>query len=166
MRRLVLALLSAGALSSCAAPEITDESDSRMRIPAGSRLTLTQDVTIPDGWARVAIQSGAVVANRRDIARNQPFCELGTDKKATTSDPQVVNADEFVVRSVRYSESIVASSRDTQTFTTTILLEPGKQPNVKRITCERSSSSGFRSHASIQQIREALGGIIELQLAQ
>ena len=165
MRRLVLALLSTAALCGCAAQSITDESDPRMRIPTGSRLTLTQDVTIPDGWARVAIQNGAVVANRRDIVHSRPFCELGTDSMSRQGNLTVVNADEFATRSVRYSESIVVG-RENQTFTTTILLEPGQQPTVRRLTCEQTLDSFYGRQLSIQQIRAALGGIIELQLAQ
>ncbi|MDH3639449.1 MAG: hypothetical protein OES09_13470 [Gammaproteobacteria bacterium] len=165
MRRLLLALLSAGALGGCATADITDESAPRIRIPAGSRLTLTQDVAIPDGWARVAIQDGAVVAARNDIVRPRPHCELGTDTVSRRDDPQIVKADEFVVRKVTYKDSLTVG-RDNKTFTTTMLLEPGQQPNVKRLACEHTGDPMFTTRLTIEQIREALGGIIELQMVQ
>ena len=165
MQRLILTLPFAYLLASCAAQEpITDESDFRMGIPTGSRFTLTQDVTVPEGWARVTIQNGAVVDSRRDINRSQPFCELGTDS-VSRGEPQVVTADEFVGGSAVRSRSTTIGRED-KTYTTRITLRSEQQPNVRTLTCEQTGDPMFSRDLTITQIRTALGGIIELQLAQ
>ena len=151
-------------LASCMVNIDIDTGGSSKRIKAGTRVILTQDLAIPDKWARIAIQDGAPVPVRRDIVRSKPFCELGTDTVSRPDSPQVVNADEFVVRTVRYMRSNVAPDDHYRTYTTLMLLQSPRQTNVRRLSCERKGSPIFPDDLSIEEIRQSLGGLIQLEL--
>ena len=142
----------------------SDGRGSSERIAAGSRLILTQDVAIPDGWARVAIQDGTPIRVRSDIERGRPYCELVTQTVSRQDNPQVVKADEFVASEVRYRRSTEVDD-ETRDYTTTIHLESQQQPSVQRLTCEKVGHRMFTGDLTIDEIRQVLGGLIELQLA-
>ena len=167
MRHSIPTFLFACLLVSCAAQEpTTDESDFRMSIPEGSQFTLTRELAVPIGWSRVTIQKGAVLDSRRNIKRKQPYCEFNTNTVAHTGSPQVVNAEKFIARRVVQRRSTIVEGGDDRTYTTSISFRSEQQPNVRGLSCEQTGMARTTDDLSIQQIRETLGDVIELQLAQ
>ena len=164
MRRLILVFPLTCALASCVINIDIDTGGSSQRIKAGSRVILTQDVAIPDKWARIAIQDGAPVPARRDIVRSKPFCELGTDVVSRPDKPQIVQADEFEAYEVRYRRSLVTDDEN-RTYTTLMLLRSERQPKVRRLSCERTGSPIYSGDLTIEEIRQALGDFVQLELA-
>lgn len=95
---LVLFLVFLGACQSASLPY---EDSPYSVIPAGSRLVLERDLTIPAGRASLYIQGGEVRAYA-EIDPYRPHCRLEVQKVLAT--PQVVKADRFVMEKVIYEE--------------------------------------------------------------
>ena len=74
-----------------------------------------------------------------------------------------MRADEFVAHTIRYKRSLVSDSED-RTYSTVMLWQSDRQPTVRRLSCERIGSPVFSTDLSIREIRQALGGLIELEL--
>jgi len=181
MLRITTIALLAAAISACASltPPL-DADNFLMRIPEGSQLVLKQELVIPERWARIAIQDGKALSDRRQIDRSRPYCELETDRVARADNPNIVRPGTFetggVIRPWLNAQAqpwIVASAilfpRDEghpdRIFRTIVPLASVEQPGVKRLTCEYTENPAFYRHLTINQIRGILGGLFELQLA-
>ena len=183
MLRIVTYVLLAAAVSACASVgKPLSEDNYLMRVPTGSRLVLKQEIVIPERWARVAIQDGRVITDRRDIDRHRGYCELETDRVSRAGELTVVKPDTFETgvesRPWLWADAqpwIVAGRRmilpnqdDGQTdriFRTKIPLASVAQPGVKRLTCEYIENPVHYQHLTINQIRGILGDLFELRLA-
>ena len=182
MLRIITIGMLVALVSACASiNKPLTEDNYLMRIPQGSRLILKQEIVIPERWARVAIQDGRVITDRRDIDRGRPYCELGTDRVSRAGDLTVVKPGTFETgvesRPWLYADSqpwIVAgrilfpNQDDGQTdriFRTKIPLSSVEQPGVKRLTCEYTENPLYYQHLTINQIRGILGDLFELQIA-
>lgn len=101
MRQLLLVLPLSAMLASCQGTPLPYEESPYSVIPAGSRLTLHRDLTIPAGRASLYIQGGAV-RPYSDVNPYYPHCRLEVEQVLDT--PQTVQADVFLVEKVVYEE--------------------------------------------------------------
>jgi hypothetical protein len=174
MRKLSLVVVLMVAMSGCAVAP--NEKYSGYAPPAGTRLILKQDLTIPPGQAGVVLQYGGVVSESH---RNfyHPSCRLEVNDVRDT--PQTVKPDEFVARRVERDAPSASISRPVLVadgagvsgggpaffvFRTLFYLESARQPQVRALVCQQWSDPGLGQHLTIEEIRAALGSIMELQL--
>ncbi|MDH3714024.1 MAG: hypothetical protein OET44_09290 [Gammaproteobacteria bacterium] len=180
MLRIATTAMLAATLGACASVSPPLNADNfLMRVPQGSRLVLKQEIVIPERWARVAIQDGKVLADRRDIDRSRGYCELQTDRVSRADDLNVVKPDTFETGvesrpwlNAQSGPWIVAATmiipehgKSDRIFRTKIPLASAAQPSVKRLVCEYTENPVFYQHLTINQIRAILGELFELQLA-
>lgn len=160
-------------LTACQTTGPFDENSSFHLLPAGSRLLLKQDLTIPAHSAGVLLQGGHVTSSNA-VNRYHPHCRLEVlDVRETT---QTVAADEFVVQRARQETPMVthpdtrqAGLRKVSTigyfdFRTILDLRSPRQPRVRWLTCNQWGDPGLGQHLSVREIRQALGDIFTLSL--
>jgi hypothetical protein len=181
MLRIVTTAMLAATLGACASisPPL-NEDNFLMRVPPGSRLVLKQEIVIPERWARIAIQDGKLLPDRRDIDRSRGYCELQTNRVSRAGDLNVVKPDTFEtgVESRPWLRAqnqpwILASimifpdehGQTDRIFRTEIPLVSVGQPSVRRLVCEYTENPTFYRHLTINQIRGILGELFELRLA-
>lgn len=160
MHRSRLLLAPAFLVAACATQTSTDGGGESIRLAGDEQFTLTQPLTIPNGWARIPIQDGEVLDNRRDIQQSRAYCELETGTVARPDNPNVVQPDEFASSRLTYFRSI-SVDRSPRTYSVKVQLSSDKQPDVRRLQCHRTSDPLFSTDVSVQEIREALGSVIE-----
>jgi len=179
LRIATIALLAVftGACASLGPP--LDADNFLMRVPEGSQLVLKQELVIPERWARIAIQDGKALSDRRQIDRSRPYCELETDRVARADSPNIVRPGTFETGgeirpwlNAQHQPWIVASAviipdhgQTDRIFRTIVPLASPDQPGVRQLSCEYTESPVFYRHLTINQIRGILGGLFELQLA-
>lgn len=176
MRRSVLIIFSL-TLGACQlAPKQMDEHSNLYPLPVGSRFTLKQDLAIPAGSAHVDLQGGRAVS-LRDLNLYHPHCRFDVQDVRETE--QIIRPDDFRVKRVyRQTTDLVArqprliqvrrvSDDGGPTFLiyrTVFDLESARQPQVRRLTCQRWDQPALGDHLSLKEIRAALGSYFVVTL--
>ncbi len=160
-------------LGACQTTGPLDENSPFHVLPAGSRLTLKQELTIPAHSAGVKLQGGRVVSDK-DVNQYHPHCRLEVQDVRDTT--QTVMADEFVVRRARQESQMVAipgfkkaglrksGTMSDYVFLTILDLRSERQPQVRWLTCQQWADPVLGQHVTIREMRTALGEIMALQL--
>lgn len=152
-------------------------------VPAGSRVILSRELTIPAHQLSVYIQDGQVTTFSR-INAYQPHCKF--ELHALSDSPRTVQKDEFiVVRSVQEIQHTVKAgllyaraplARRTaggtddggpsvQAWATRLDLRSERQPQVSRLSCGHWDYPPAAQHLSIAEMRRALGEVFALRIA-
>jgi hypothetical protein len=143
----------------------------RDRIPAGARITLHQNLTIPSGQAGVFVPGTSI----GDRYRYEAACRL--EVRSIDSAPRTVAADQFIV--VRFNQEWerfsqrqtglrYASLRDYDgpallRFTTNLYLHSDRQPEVFRLVCSHLQDSAQQPrYLTVEEIRTVLAPIMTL----
>ncbi len=173
-------------LSACAYNPPYDENSPDTRVPVGSTLTLTQEITIPGDRRSIYIVRGKVVSfNAVDIY--YPYCQFRL-KKIATHDRRV-RPDHFRVRKtkqwdeysarptpVRLADSRIhfgvgfGAGRDDGgpsiiSQATILTLESASQPEVADMVCQHWGDQAQTPHLTINQIRNTLAPLFRLETA-
>lgn len=150
-------------------------------VPAGSRLTLNQGLTIPSGELAVYMQNGRVMRNV-ELLHDVPFCkfelrDLGRAARTVQPDEMVVTRSTQarsrgvtalaapVVIAARGATQLVSNDLPSiESFSTRMDLRSDKQPEVFRLTCAQWGLPGDVRHVTIAEMRQALAGLFTLRL--
>jgi len=159
-------------VGACAHHYVGDESSPSYAPPAGSRLLLKQPLTIPAETAGVYIQGGRAVAK---VDQYYPHCRLEVQERRDTE--QHVEPDEFLVQRVRRDIEVVSNTEVAPLrrvshdggpsffiYRTLLYLESARQPQVRLLICQHWGHPALDTHLSIRDIRQALGGLMVLEL--
>ena len=150
------------------------------KIPSGSTLILTQNLTVPPKSYRVFLQAGKVIA-KRALNIREPYCYFRIEDWSLTESREIPAA-EFTVtqifRKVVYTaleqDGAYAmtpmwlfndNDRSDQSLATIIRLFAADVPQIPRLVCERFIDPVPYNHLSIAQIKAALGSIVTLNVA-
>ncbi len=179
MRQFLTALLII-AISACAQTPARDVSSVFYTIPAGSVLRLNQPLQIAPESVSVFMQHGNLIAEPL-IDRYQPYCkfELYTMSEAARQ----VAPDTFVIEKVVDETELttqltppaarllaglmlVSDTPSIYTYTTHFYLHSEVQPDVYRLSCMHWEDVQDDNYLTVAQMREAMGDIFMLELAQ
>lgn len=153
-------------------------------VPAGSRLVLERELTIPGDRAAVYIQGGQV-SSYWSVNPYYPYCKF--EVRFPKDTPQKIQPDDFAVTRA-YQETppmvraepqrfdgrarlVRVSAQDSggvsaTVFATTMWLRSDRQPDVSRMTCAQWGYPPLDGHLSIAQIRKTLAVVFTLKLAR
>jgi hypothetical protein len=153
-------------------------------VPAGSRLVLEHELTIPGNRAAVYIQGGQL-SSYWNVNPYYPYCKF--ELRAPGDTAQKVQPGEFIVTRA-YQETpltvrnapqrfdgavrlVRVSAEDSEgvsatVFATTMRLRSERQPQVSRMTCAQWGYPPQDGHLSIAEIRKTLAGLFTLRLAR
>lgn len=177
---LVLFLSGCAVLSDFHQRQQGNENSTYYTVAVESKLVLNRRLTVPAKKNRLYFQHAQILAFE-DVNEFQPYCALHLHTKKDV--PQAINPDEFVVHKV-FQEHLFhlagfpigspirlaqLEDRDggmTYEVVATVmdLLSEG-QPDVLRMTCAAWGLPQDISNLTIQKIRQSLGDIFTLQLA-
>lgn len=183
VRRVITAALLV-LLPACAYNPPYDENSPDTRVPVGSTLTLTHEITIPADRRSIYIVGGKVVSfSAVDIY--YPYCQFRL--KGIAAHDRKVQADRFRVRktkqwdeysarptSLRLADSRVhfgvgfgVGSNDGGpsiiSQATIMTLESVRQPEVDDMVCQHWGDQGQTPHLTINQIRNTLAPLFRLK---
>lgn len=154
-------------------------------VPAGSRLTLQQELTIPPDELSVFIQNGRVLRNA-EVQHYYPFCKFELYQKSATQ--RTVRPDEITITramqqrrqtgaftdagALHFARLSLAQDEDDgddgqiQSYTTRMNLRSEKQPDIFRLTCAQWAYPGDIGdrHLTIAEIRRTLEPVFALHL--
>lgn len=188
MIRLTAVLVLLFALGGCAGRYQGDESSPYYKVPAGSRLTLHEELIIPAEQVSVFIQGGQLVQSNA-INTYYPHCkfEINTRRDFARS----VRPDQFIVtRTVQeQSQSVDADTLrlarvgvgvgigvsigggsvgdggiTITTYATRMYLNSAAQPDVRVLSCGHRGQLPDLQHVTIDDIQSTLGSLFTLQL--
>jgi hypothetical protein len=153
-------------------------------VPAGSRLTLNQELTIPPEATSVYIQNGQVMPNVQ-VLHYYPFCKFelyhrSDSARAVAPDtvtitktvPQESDSPDADAGPIHYAAGMSASMTDIspggyvpiRTFSTRMDLRAEKNPDIFRLTCSRWGYPNMDTYVTIAEMRRTLGPIFTLSL--
>ncbi|MDH3673196.1 MAG: hypothetical protein OES46_18875 [Gammaproteobacteria bacterium] len=156
-------------------------------VPVDSKLILNQDLSVPARTDIVYVQRGKILSKHFQVNRFGTFCELELSRKRDV--PQTIEADEFVIYRVKQERvfgdggfiqlasrlrfgGVVQFERDGDGFqlyevvATRMALRSERQPDVQALVCATWHVAQAMSYLTIRGIRNTLGDIFTLQLAQ
>ena len=187
MRAKVACAALAAVLSSCQTYD-GDESSPYYVVPAGSRLTLQQELTIPADELSVFIQNGRT-ARRGEVQQYYPFCRLYLYQKSASE--RTVRPGEITITRAMQQRRLTGPFSDAgglllarltlaqddtgddnggelQSFMTLMELRSEKQPELFRLTCAQWAYQGDIGdrHLTITEIRRTLNPLFMLRLPQ
>ncbi len=185
MRRLVLLSVVAFLLDACQTGYEGDENSPYYAVPAGSVLTLHQDVEIPPHRAGVFLQGGQIKPLSQ-INQYYPHCKFEVLKISDV--PRTVRADRFTIEKVaqEITDTVDAGGMrlagvsigigigintrggdggSVRAFATRLKLRSAGQPDVYLLSCGQWAYPHEGRHVSIREIRRVLGDVFTLQLA-
>lgn len=180
-----LPLLALALLAACQTGRYDgDESSPHYLVPAGSRVVLHRDLTIPANQVGVYLQGGRLVPFA-DVNQYHPHCKF--EVRTLTDNPRTVRADAFTVtratqeqlKSVRAPLQVagvgigLAMGGDAdggpspEVYATRLTLASERQPDVLRLTCGHwEVPTPTTVHLTISQIRKTLGDIMSLRIPE
>jgi len=150
------------------------------QIPAGSKLVLNEELTIPPNNGRVYIQNGNVITPKE---KNQyyPHCWFLSWKVPDTA--QQIKPDTFYIVATRKSENVVRADTPLRLasalavsgllgnasitsieFTTEMWLQSEKQPDIRRLICSHWENPEDGRHLTVAEMQKTLGNIAEIQI--
>lgn len=184
MRVQIACAALAAALAGCQTASYLGNENSPYYVPpAGSRLTLNQDVSIPPDQLAVYIQNGRVLRNV-EVQHYYPFCKFelhDNSAAARTVKPDEITITKTVQQQVHGATAqagpimmarmslgrMVDDQRDGQpmrSFSTRMDLHSDKQPDIFRLTCAQWGDPGLTNYVSIAEMRRTLGNVFTLRL--
>ena len=168
-------------LAACEIPPQQRDSSPFYLVPPGSKFTLNQDILIPANSLKIFIQDGRLVYSPNQY---YPYCKFSL--RELKDHPQLVKADEFdIFKTWQVADlfaaidtfhafpvfadiSISSNDRGAPTpivYGTEMDLHSATQPQVFRMMCGHLQDPNLTArYLSVDQMREALGGIFTLQL--
>lgn len=156
----------------------------RTAVPPGSTVVLTRALDVPAGVKRAYIQGGRVVAYG-DVSRFEPSCSFGQRVVDRTALLQTIEPDSFTAGVSRaWTQAAGAGDDGTRvasagllmlledrerlgmiTYRTEIPLQSPRQPEIDDLTCAYDRESiPPNQYLTLEQIRAALGDIVEIRL--
>lgn len=180
MRQFLTALLIS-MIGACAQTPVRDVSSVFYSIPAGSVLHLNQPLQIAPESVSVFIQQGKLIAEPL-IDRYQPYCKF--ELYAMSEAARQVAPDSFVIEKVvdeielttqlqtRPAAALLAGlmlvsdTPSIYTYTTHLYLHSEIQPDVYRLSCMHWEDVQDDNFLTVTQLREAMGTLLTLELAQ
>lgn len=162
-------------LVSCNSPIIKDESSPFYAVEVGSSMILNQPLIMPPNRASILLQYGKVVpSNNVNIYYANCSFEINTLSESSVT----IHPDTFLIYRV-IDETISVSLQPNMyaslgmladgggsdfNYTTTMYLESKQQPDVLRLACMHWESTEDNNYLTIEQMRQALGDIITIEL--
>jgi hypothetical protein len=164
--RIFLVFFSLVLISGCA----TTSESPQLIPPPGTRIEVTQELST-GGGARLFIQYGAI-KQRRDITVVEPYCQfVSTRPRSEFSESLVIQPEVFTVkRSYRrvdfaWAAGVEVAEIDSNRDMSTIMeLSSDIQPGIDRLTCLRWGSRWLDGYLTIEEMRGALGGLVQINL--
>ena len=165
----------------CAERQVKDPNSPWYRITTGSIVKLNQQLEIPVGSVRVFLQHGRAI-RKSQLNHYYPNCNF--EVRQLDSAPQYIDSGEFLITDVRWSKEQVVKWHGAQIasrFSGGFLsddsasiyryyhfrLESVDQPNLMRLTCRGGLEDRYQADLpSLDEIREALGDIVTITLAE
>lgn len=181
---MVLALLATGSSGCLTGRYEGDETSPYYLVPAGSRLTLNQEVTIPPDQVGVFLQNGQTLPFAQ-VSKYYPHCKFEVRTIQAVARP--VRPDSFTITrtlqefshtvglepvrvAARFSLGMtigdLGNDAPLQTFATRLYLQSATQPDVYRLSCGQWGYQPRDRHVTIAEIRRALGPVFTLDLAK
>ncbi len=179
MRQFLTALLIS-VIGACAQTPTRDASSVFYNIPAGSVLRLNQPLRIAPESVSLFMQHGSLIAEPL-IDRYQPYCKF--ELYAMSEAARRVAPDAFVIeKAVDETElttqltrpaagllaglMLVSDAPSIYTYTTHLYLHSEIQPEVYRLSCMHWEDVQDDNYLTVAQMREAMGALFTLELAQ
>ncbi len=149
-------------------------------VKPGSKLKLSQPLTIQPYKAGVRIQFGKIVNRDNEINSWRANCRFEVYKPLPTE--QIIQPEEFEITRISTRELLVAAEHiklaslvsvvgmadggpNAEEMTTIFHLQSQTQPMVKQLFCQHYEKVDDSRHLMLDEIRQAVGNIIEFQLA-
>ena len=156
---------------------VRDPSSPFYTITAGSVLQLNQPVEFAPQQVSVFMQHGRLQAEAL-LDRYQPYCKL--ERYTRQEHATRVQPDRFVIKRVveetelttqlpmppMASLLLVGGDPSVYTYTTHLYLHSAQQPEVYRLSCMHWEDILDDRYLSVAQMREAMGPLFTLELAQ
>ncbi len=179
MRQFLTALLIS-IIAACAQTPVRDASSVFYSIPAGSVLRLNQPLQIAPQSVSVFMQHGNLIAEPL-IDRYQPYCKF--ELYSMSEAPRQVAPDLFVIEKVVDETELttqltppaagllaglmlVSDTPSIYTYATHLYLHSDIQPEVYRLSCMHWEDVQDDNYLTVAQMREAMGDLFTLELAQ
>lgn len=177
MHRVILLFL-VFSVAACSTQALTPASPYYL-IPAGSKIILKHELTIPPNEARVYIQYGKVVSAKEKDDYHAHCWFLSWD---VLEHAQVIKPDTFTITSSQHLEDVVlrksplqyaalgvgSGSRDggpmALVYTTHMSIHSDTQPAIRQFACSHWEDPLDAKHLTVAQMQKALGDIAEIQL--
>lgn len=140
--------------------------------PPGSMVKLQQEVSA-SGMKKLYIQDGRV-RERAGVVVVEPYCHFAIDRVAANGDGTIkLKPDTFEVtkayrvRDLASSENIQYAGRagSDRTLSTVMELTGGSQPEVTRLTCSRWGMISDDGWPTLNEMRDTLAPLVEIELA-
>jgi len=149
-------------------------------VPAGSKVVLNQELTIPPDAGRVYIQYGKVVS---PVEKNNYYAHCWFLSWKVLDTTQLIKPDTFIVTNTQHLEDIVKINTGRQyasnelafgmfvdsapqalIYTTELSIHSDTQPNIRRFACGYWENPSDAQHLTVAQMQQALGSIAVIQL--
>lgn len=163
MWKLTILLGAIVAISSCAGLSNTDSSFSD--IPISSKIVVLKEFKIPPNTAHVTFQYGKIVNENEMNAVNYSYTNCRFEVDNLSGNYQVVKPDTFSITSIE-SNSFPAMGLSVLNYYTKFYLHSTKSPNVLYMKCAQLDGPTDFDYPTISQIRQALGGYINIVLPE
>lgn len=166
-------------LSGCQSSPVKDINSPYYAPPVGSILQLHTPIELTQNVLNVDIQYGKILTSYSQLDTYYPNCDFEIRDKFST--PTTIHPDRFkIIRVLQNTEDVLlapvqvagligVSGEGSPSFVeyqTIMYLHSAKQPNVYRMTCKYWEDPADAEHLSIVKIREALGKVFSLELAE
>ena len=155
----------------------------RPSVSPAAIVQVNQQLEIRNRRARVYIQDGAVIPLGKRIDRWSTYCNVRMQKKHASGEPKLsVLPGQFKITKVIEREDNTGTQRTyvaslgwfidvdqnnrylNVIYSIEMHLSSAEQPGVRSLICEkRSDNRGFYNHPTLEEIRIALGNMIEIK---
>ena len=149
-------------------------------IPAGSKLVLKQELTIPPNAGRIYIQYGKVVTPKEKDNYHAHCWFLSWE---VLDSAQVIKPDTFIITNTQQLEDVVTRQVSHQfamnglgigmygggsplalEYSTEFRIHSDLQPAIRRFVCSHWENPDDAKHLTVAQMQKVLGQIAEIQL--
>jgi hypothetical protein len=148
-------------------------------LPAGSTITINQNLVVSPNSVSVWIQYGKVM-DRKDVDVNDAHCyfELyslqlvaSAIKKDIVTIRKIVNTRDYVDNGALVYASLAQVNGDSgapmaEIYSTNIYLQSDKQPDLYRLICAHWEDPASGTYLTIPQMQETLGNIADFDQAK
>jgi len=177
MHRIAILLLILG-LAGCST-QVTNPASPYFLIPAGSKIILKRELTIPPNAGRVYIQYGKVVSSKE---KDDYHAHCWFESWDVLDHSQIIKPDTFAITKSQHLEDVVSRQSPllyaalnvgagsegggpmALVYTTHMTIHSDTQPAIRQFACSHWEDPLDAKHLTVAQMQKALGNIAEIQL--